>query len=45
MRREVQNHATLLVEPEVHACRGDEVDLAQLVVLDQLANLVHGRAV
>ena len=34
-----------LVEPEVDAARGDEVDLSQVAVLDQRADHVHRRAV
>ena len=45
VRREVADHAVGLVLAEVHPRRGDEVDLAELVLLDQLADLVDGRAV
>ena len=45
MRREVADHAIALVEPEVHARGGDEVDLAHLPGADQLAHLVDGGAV
>ena len=45
VRGEVEDDAVLLVEAEVHARGGDEVDLAELVALDQVADLVDRGAV
>ena len=45
MRREVPDHAdVLLVQAEVDALGGDEVDVAQLAGVDDLLDLAHGRA-
>ena len=45
VRREVADHAVGLVLAQVHPRRGDEVDLAQDVLADQVADLVDRRAV
>ena len=45
MRSEVADHAVGLVHPQVHARGGDEVDLAEVVLADQVAHLVDRRAV
>ena len=45
MRREVPDHAhVLLVQAEVDARRGDEVDVAELAAVDEVAELAHRRA-
>ena len=45
VRREVADHAVGLVLAEVHPRRRDEVDLAEHVLADQVADLVDRRAV
>jgi hypothetical protein len=42
VRGEVPDHAhVLLVEPEVHALGGDEVDVAEVAAVDDLLDLAH----
>ena len=45
VRGEVPDHAhVLLVQAQVHALGGDEVDVAELAALDELLDLAHRRA-
>ena len=45
MRSQIADDPVALIEPEIHPRRSDEVDVSELAGADQVADLVHRRAV